>query len=506
MAVNQIKAGVVLNYVILGLNALTGLLYTPFMLRCLGQSEYGVYALAGSVIAYLTLLDFGFGNAVVRYTAKYRAQGDEEGQSRLFGMFTVVYSILGVLALAAGMVLYAFTGEMFGSTLTEPELHQTRVILLLMVANVALSFPLSIFGSIIYAYEDFVFQKVVSIIRIVLCTGVLVVVLLLGYKALGLVVVQTVFSFAFLFINLWYCFKKLHIRLIFGRINWPLMREIGVYTFWIFLNMIMDKVYWNTGQFVLGATISAVAVAVYGLGIMLSQIYTSYSVAISGVFLPRVTAMVTKHADPREVSDLFIRTGRLQYLIMGLLTMGFIVFGLPFIRLWAGNEYAATYPIALLLLLASFTPLIQNMGITILQARNQMKFRSILYVCIAAVSLVFQILLSHKWGGLGCAIATAGALILGQGIVMNIYYQRKQKINILRFWWEIGKMSVAPLVWMVAWLVCLPWLNVGNFGMLIIWIMAFTIGYALIMWVFSMNEYERQLMRGPLRRLHLIRP
>ena len=68
---NQIKAGAVLNYVIIGLNALVGLLYTPFMLRCLGQNEYGLYSLVASIIAYLTLLDFGFGPAVVRYTAKY---------------------------------------------------------------------------------------------------------------------------------------------------------------------------------------------------------------------------------------------------------------------------------------------------------------------------------------------------------------------------------------------------------------------------------------------------
>lgn len=63
---NQLKAGAVLNYIIIGLNTAVGLAYTPFMLRCLGQSEYGLYSLVSSVIAYLTLLDFGFGNAIVR--------------------------------------------------------------------------------------------------------------------------------------------------------------------------------------------------------------------------------------------------------------------------------------------------------------------------------------------------------------------------------------------------------------------------------------------------------
>lgn len=40
----------------------------------MGQSEYGLYALVASVITYLTILDLGFGNAIIRYTAQFRAE------------------------------------------------------------------------------------------------------------------------------------------------------------------------------------------------------------------------------------------------------------------------------------------------------------------------------------------------------------------------------------------------------------------------------------------------
>lgn len=75
MAINQLKAGAILSYVSIGLNNLVGLLYMPFMLRMMGQNEYGLYSLVASVITYLTVLDLGFGNAIVRYTAKFRAEG-----------------------------------------------------------------------------------------------------------------------------------------------------------------------------------------------------------------------------------------------------------------------------------------------------------------------------------------------------------------------------------------------------------------------------------------------
>jgi O-antigen/teichoic acid export membrane protein len=72
---NQRKIGALLSYATIGLQNLVGLFYTPYLLRMLGKSEYGLYSLVKSIISYLTLLDFGFEDAVVRYTAKFRAEG-----------------------------------------------------------------------------------------------------------------------------------------------------------------------------------------------------------------------------------------------------------------------------------------------------------------------------------------------------------------------------------------------------------------------------------------------
>lgn len=501
MAVNQLKAGAFLNYVILGLNALTGLLYTPYMLRMLGQNEFGIYTLAASVIAYLSLLDFGFGNAVVRYTARLRAKNDVEGQYSLFGTFTIVYSIIGLIALAAGMILWANTDNMFGAKMTPDELEQTRTVILLMVLNVAVSFPLSIYGSIITAYENFIFLRVVSIIRIFVSTGVLVLILYCGYKAIGLVVVQTAFNIAVLLLNYLFCRKKLRIRIRFDNFNRPLLKEILIYSFWIFLNVIMDRIYWSTGQFVLGVTAGPAVVAVYGIAITIMNIYMSYSTAIAGVLLPRITSMVTCHADDREISDLFIRTGRIQFFIMGLILSGFIVFGRQFICFWAGADYAESFPIAVIFLTALLIPLIQNVGITILQARNQMRFRSLLYVSIAAVTLGAQILLAPEYGGMGCAWAIGAALLLGQGLIMNIYYQRVQRIDIVRFWREIASMMIVPAVLTVGGWYALSLVPDISFGMLGLCMLVYIIIYFILFRRFAMNDSERNLIDAPLAKV-----
>ena len=111
------------------------------------------------------------------------------------------------------------------------------------------------------------------------------------------------------------------------KFKWGFFKEVAIYSFWIFLNAIMDRVYWSTGQFVLGMVKGAASVAVYAVAITLQSYFMSFSTSISGVFLPRVTGMISHGCSDREVSDLFIRTGRIQFIVMAFVLTGFVVFG-----------------------------------------------------------------------------------------------------------------------------------------------------------------------------------
>ena len=497
--VNQLKAGALLNYVVIVLNILVGLLYTPYMLRMMGQSEYGLYALVASVISYLTVLDLGLGNAVVRYTAKFRAEGKLKEQYDMFGMFLIIYLILGLIGLIAGTGLYLNVDNMFGDTMTPVELGHARTMMLILVFNLAFTLPMSIFGSIITAYERFVFPKVINIARTLLNTFVMIALLSIGYKAVAMVVVHTVFNVLTLLINYVYCKKKLHIEIHFGHFEWGFLKEVAIYSFWIFLNVIMDRIYWSTGQFVLGAISGTVAVAIFAVAIQLQQMYMMFSCAISSVFLPKVTGMVAKNDDRKLISELFIRTGRIQNIMMFFILCGFIIFGQQFINLWAGQDYSSAYYMTLAFFVALYIPLIQNLGITILQARNQMKFRSILYICIALCALGAEVLFSKFFGGIGCALAITLALLLGQGVIMNIYYQKKQGLEIKLFWEEILKMNISPLLLTTIFL-CLTryvfliesWVSLG------LSIIIYGIIYVSLCIKFSMNNSERNLFVAPV--------
>lgn len=501
MAVNQLKTGAFLSYISIALHNIIGILYTPLMLRMLGQSEYGLYSLVESVVAYLTILDLGFGNAIIRYTAKFRAENKIQEQWEMFGMFFMLYVVIGVVSFIAGLILYFNTDSMFSNTMNDEELYKINVMMLLMVFNIAFTFPMSIWGAIITAYENFVFQKLVGIVRIILNPIVMIALLLMGYKAIAMVVATTIFNVVTLFINYWYCKNTLHIKVRFGHFKWGFFKEVSIYSFWMFLNSIMDRIYWSTGQFVLGMFKGAAVVAVYAVAIRLQGIYMGFSTAISGVFLPKVTGMIAKGYSEKEVSNLFVRTGRIQYIVMAFILTGFIIFGEQFICIWAGQEYAESYWIALCFFVPLTIPLIQNLGITILQARNQMKFRSTLYVIIALASLCISIPLAKQYGGIGCAAGTSIALIAGQIIIMNIYYQKVIHIEIDCFWKEIGKMSVSPVLIGLLFCFALYRIEIDTVSKLILGIISFCVVYWPIFWRFGMNQYERDLFSKPLHRL-----
>ena len=156
---NQLRSGSLLTYVQMTLNIIVSIAYTPFMLRILGKSEYGLYSTVASTIAILSVLSLGFGGSYVRYYILYRKEKADDKIARLNGLFLIVFSVIGLIALACGLYLTFHLEMVFKTGLTDAEYHTARILMLLLTANLAVSFPMSVFSNIISAQEQFVFLK-----------------------------------------------------------------------------------------------------------------------------------------------------------------------------------------------------------------------------------------------------------------------------------------------------------------------------------------------------------
>ena len=499
MKVNQLKAGAALSYISMGLGYLVSIIYTPIMLRLLGQSEYGLYNLVASVVAYLGVLNFGFGSAYMHYYSRYKIQDDREKIATLNGMFLIIFSFIGLIAVIAGTMLAMNTEAIFGSELTVTELSRAKILMMILVINLAISFPNIVFTSHITANEKFVFHKLVQMIKIVANPFVVLPLLILGYGSVGMVIATTFLNFTIEVINAVYCIKKLKMRFSFKNFDFKLMREMTVFSSFIFMNLLIDQINWNVDKFILGRFHGTISVAVYGLAAQLNNYYLSISTAISSVFIPRVHRLVATSDNNNELTNLFTRIGRIQFIILSLIASGLIFFGRPFINMWAGKNYDDSYPIVLLLIIPVTIPLIQNIGIEIQRAKNMHKFRSWVYFFIALGNLGLTIPLAKRYGGIGAAIGTASALIIGNGFIMNWYNHVKVGLDMKFFWKQILRFVPALIAPVLAGILINSIFNLYN----IFYFLGFGIIYVIIfcgsIWFVGMNQYEKDLIGKPIR-------
>lgn len=506
--INQLRSGVYLSYINLLLGSLIPMFYTPVMLNILGEAEHGLYSLANSVVGYLGLLSFGFGSTILRYLSKYRAENDEAAVQRTFGFFLILYSVLAALVMLSGWVIAENAELIFHRSLSVPEQEKLKTLLLILAFHTALSFPTSVITSVSLAYERYVFRRAMDIISTVTGPAANLVALFMGYASVGMVVASTALQILMLIPNVFYCIRILGVKPTFERMPGSLIREMTGFSVYVFLGSIVDMLFWATDKVLLGMLVGTVSVSVYQIGSTFNNIVMQLSTSISGVLTPRITGMVVKDAPQAKLTELFVKVGRIQFLVVALIVTGFAVFGQSFVLLWAGASYADAYWIAVLTLFPLCIPLIQNTGLSIVVAQNKHKFRSVVYLIIAVANVISTYFVVPYLGGIGAALCSCVSYLIGQGLIMNLYYYKVTGIGIPLFWKTILKMTVFPAGLMAAGLLLTNWISINNWITFFAGVVLYSIVYCLGMYCLNMNDYEKDIIREPLKRIaaKLIRP
>ena len=494
MSIDQRKAGVLLSYMGEVVKILVNLIYTPIMLRLLGQSEYGLYQLVYSVVSYLSLLSLGFGSSYLRFYSRYKAQKDEDGVAKLNGMFMIIFCLISLICVGCGIVMLANIRSIFGTGLTENEYVTARILMGLLIMNLALTFPNSVFNCVITANEKFLFQKLLILLQNIFSPFLTLPLLLMGYGSVGMVLVTTFLTLVVLISNMLFCFKKLHIRFCLKKIQISLLKELWIFTFFIFLNQIIDQINWSVDKFLLGRLSGTIAVAVYGVGSQINTLYLQFSTSISNVFVPKVNRVVAETNDNVLLTDIFTKVGRIQFIVLGLILSGFIFFGYPFIKMWAGNEYKDAYVVAILLIAPVTVPLIQNLGIEIQRAKNMHKARAIVYLFIAIANIFISIPLIRMCGPTGAALGTTISLVAGNIIFMNWYYHVRMGLNMSHFWREIANFIPALIVPCMVGIIIAKFADITNVISLGVFAIVYTAVYGISIYFLGMNDSEKKLV------------
>lgn len=499
---NQLKWGVILSFLTTAINMAIQLLYTPIMIRILGQSEYGLYTLVGSVVSYLSLFSFGFTGAYLYFYSRYKNENNEDSEARLNGLFLLVFLCMAIVALVFGMLLTQNTALLFGNKLTAKELDKAIILMRILVVNISLTFPTAIFDSIVGAHEQYIFQRLIALCGIVFNPFISLPLLLMGRGSIALVCVTTMITICKLLFNCLFCICKLHVRFTFSNLNFTLLREIANYSFFLFLNMIVDQINWMVDKVILGHVVGTVAVAIYGVGAQINALYMQFSNAISSVFSPKVNRIAAEGKEDMllQFTELFIKVGRLQFLVLMLIVSGFIIFGEFFItEVYVTNEYKDAYEIALMLIIPVTIPLIQNVGIEIQRALNKHRVRTAVYTVMAFLNIGISIPFTMAYGPLGSALGTSIGLVVANVLFMNVYYKKTIGIDIIGFWKSILSFSKGLIIPGIIGFFIVHYVEFSSLKKYLLWIITYSAIYILSMWLFGMNRFEKDLIIQPVK-------
>ena len=494
----QIKLGMILSYLNLGIGNLIPFFYTPIMLELLGQSEYGLYKIASSTTSYLSLMAFGIGSAVSRFIIKARTQEGKEAEERMFGLFNLLFQAVAMLTLIAGGFITWKLDLIYGDSLMATELSRMRILVGLMAINTAVSFSASSYNAVVSSHERFLFIHSINVLTTIGTPVLNLVILFMGYRSVGMAVVSLSLNVLIRLIYIAYVRKVLDLRPQYKGMPRHAVREIFEFSFWVFVSNIVGQIYSATDTVIIGAipALATVGAAVYSIGNTFTGIMFSLSQIAPGFFAPMVNRLVFSNCTDGELTDLVIKVGRMQGFAVALICSGFIAFGMPFLHCYVGPGYTESYWVAVVVMIPNCIPLVQSAAHSVIQAKNMHHFRSKVYLFIALLNIVGTLVLVRRFGVVGAAIPTGASYFLGHGLIMNWYYWKKVGLDILRFWRSLMPVFVVAAGMCIAALLLFARIDFYGWRPLLIGIGSYSIVYAVCLWMFVLNAEEKTMVQN----------
>jgi len=491
-----------MNYLYMAVQVVVNLIYVPLLLGFIGTNEYGLYQLVGSVMAYLLIMNSTVAAAVQRYYNKYLALHDDLRAQNVLGVARILYWALSGIAVIVGIALIAIANVAYAESLTAAELVELSWMLGILIVNVIIVLNNSIYSATIEAHERFTFQYGLQVVLTALQPAAIALAVFIYPYAISAVLVQLATVAAEALIRRTYASRTLGIHVRLHEFDRSLARALLVFSGAILLATVADQIFWRTDQLILGYFFGTGSVAVYGIASQIFMCYMPLGIAVSAVFLPKVTRIYRGEENDETLSELFIRIGRISFLVLFAVLTGFIVFGRDFIGLWAGDGFDEAFAIAVIIMVPFTIDLIQNVGLTILRVNNTYGFRARIYFATAVINIVATIVLVQQLGIIGAAISTALAMLIGSGIIMNWFYWKRTGIDIPAFWKQICRVAAAPFaLFAIVFLLYATVLPAASGWLALVgYLVAYVILYVAICWAFSFNAYEKGLLRTLVRR------
>lgn len=495
----EIKSGVILSYVLIIVNAIYGLLVTPYILKYVGDSAYGVYKSVSSISASLAVMDLGLGTTMTRYMAKYYATGETSKAGNFAGMIFVQFLVLTAFMLIIGVSAIVSIPSFYGDTFSDAELVLARELLLILVLNIVLRMFENLLFGILSGHERFRFSNSLKLINVILKFALIMVFLPLVKNVKLVVFSETLLVLATIIVFLVYIKFNLNIVPKIEKWDNVLFKESFGYTFLMFIQSITVQFNGNVDNVLIGAQQGAVFVTIYSMALTVFGMYESLSGSVANIMLPKITKQIVAGSNSAELQRSVEKAGRYQFMLLAAALGGFVVLGRDFYKLWLGNSFSDCYYLVLILTIPVTFPMIQNVALSILRAENKMVYRTVTLAISCICNIIITFVGIKFLGYWGAALGTAFSTFLNL-IMMNAYYHKLLCFKILQLFFNImkGILPAAGIATIVTFIVHSMFRD--TWGSFIVNAIIFLAIYSVSLFLFGLNKEEKETILGRFER------
>lgn len=426
------KIGILLSYVNTGLSMVCGLFLSAFLLRMLGDTEYGLYKTMVSFVGMLAMFEFGTGTVMTRNVTLCRGKGASKQEiDRNVSTVWTITNILVLVILIFSAVFFFSIDNIYIDSLTASQIQYSKEIFIFAVIYLLVVFYTQTFNGIVLAYEYYSFMSLVSIVRCIGRTVVLVGVILMFKYAIVIAIVDAAIDGIVAVCTLVFCHKKCNIHFTFRMFDASVFKQSLPLCFAIFLQGIVNQANNNVDNFLIGVKLNPESVALYSVALYIYSVFSSATTIPISLYAPQIVSDVAKGLRKRQLTDTLVQPCRLVVLVGGSMLFGFVAAGRPFLELVYGEEYISAWMIALIIMVPMFINMANGVVVNVLDAMNKRMVRSNILIVTTVLNLVLTVIWLDQWGIVGAACATAVSTVLGQVILMNWYYDKRIGIQVM---------------------------------------------------------------------------
>jgi O-antigen/teichoic acid export membrane protein len=377
---------------------------SPFLIHSLGKEIYGLWVLVGSLTGYMGILDMGVRSAIVKYTSAYFTKKDFKELSNIVNNSITLFSIFSCVILVVVAVLFFFLEDIF---VIKPEMLTTsRIVFVIMGINLALVFPLNVFGGMISGLQRYEISNGVSIIFTILKLVLLIVFINMGYGIIALAVV-TVGLDQINKLIFFVAIKKLipEYKFKFFAYNKEASKKILKFSFQTFLIVISDMAVYYSDSIIIGAFLALTTVTFYIVAWTLLDYLRKIVNRIAYVLMPAASEMdANKKAD--HIKNLYAQSTKYSLLIMIPILSVLMIFGDSFLVLWLGEEFRKSYYVLLILGAGEIFALMQSIANQMLIGLGRHSLIGKHKIALAVIKIGLSIFLLQYFDILGVALGT----------------------------------------------------------------------------------------------------